>query len=68
MPTGFASEQTLRVLMLGSQSGTLDYGRAQTYYPWMAVGNVCDVLVADKLGEAQYPLSQSITPNHDATR
>ena len=68
MPTGFVSEQTLRVLMLGSQSETLDYGRAQTYYPWVVVGNVCDVLVADKLGEAQYPLSQSITPNHDATR
>ncbi|MGE0969970.1 ABC transporter substrate-binding protein [Klebsiella sp. WOUb02] len=63
-----AAERTLRVVMLGSQSETLDYGRAQTYYPWVVTGNVCDVLVADKQGSPDYQLSRAITPNQDATR
>lgn len=63
-----AAERTLRVVMLGSQSETLDYGRAQTYYPWVVTGNVCDVLVADRQGSPDYQLSRAITPNQDATR
>lgn len=62
------SERTLRVVMLGSQSETLDYGRAQTYYPWVVTSNVCDVLVADNQGQHGETLSRTITPNHDATR
>ena len=63
-----AADRTLRVVMLGSQSETLDYGRAQTYYPWAVSGNVCDVLVADRQGRPDYQLSRAITPNQDATR
>lgn len=66
--THAATDRTLRVVMLGSQSETLDYGRAQTYYPWVVTGNVCDVLVADKQGQIDYQLSRAITPNQDATR
>lgn len=69
LPVSYAAtERTLKVVMLGSQSETLDYGRAQTYYPWVVTGNVCDVLVADNNGQVNYQLSRAITPNQDATR
>lgn len=62
------NDKTLRVVMLGSQNETLEYGQAQTYFPWAVMGNVCDVLVRWRNGRLEYQLATSIEPNDDATR
>ncbi|MCW2483619.1 ABC transporter substrate-binding protein, partial [Candidatus Symbiopectobacterium sp. NZEC135] len=61
-------DKTLRVVMLGSQNETLEYGQAQTYFPWAVMGNVCDVLVRWRNGRLEYQLATAIEPNEDATR
>lgn len=57
----------LRVVMLGSDNESLDYGAAQSYFPWAVVGNVCDSLVISKDGEATNVLADQIVPNADAS-
>lgn len=53
--------------MLGGENETLDYGEAQTYYPWAVMQNVCDSLVTRVGGPPQMALAEEITPNEDAT-
>lgn len=68
MPDTTRDDKTLRVVMLGSQNETLEYGQAQTYFPWAVMGNVCDVLVRWCNGRLEYQLATAIEPNEDATR
>ncbi|ONI92894.1 hypothetical protein ALI22I_01275 [Saccharothrix sp. ALI-22-I] len=58
---------TVRVVMLGSDNESLDYGAAQSYFPWVVVGNVCDSLVIRKDGEATNVLADQVVPNADAS-
>lgn len=46
-------EKTLRVVMLGSQNETLEYGQAQIYFRWAVMGNVCNVLVRWRNGRLE---------------
>lgn len=53
--------------MLGGENETLDYGEAQTYYPWAVMQNVCDSLVTRVGGPPQLVLAEEVTPNEDST-
>ncbi|MHA6628685.1 ABC transporter substrate-binding protein [Pseudonocardia sichuanensis] len=57
----------LRVVMLGSENETLDYGSAQSYFPWTVIGNACDSLVVTRDGAIVDSLAETIVPNADAT-
>lgn len=57
----------LRVAMLGSENETLDYGSAQSYFPWTVIGNSCDSLVVTRDGRVTPSLATEVTPNDDAT-
>ncbi|MFC7623608.1 ABC transporter substrate-binding protein [Microlunatus sp. GCM10028923] len=68
--TGTAGGQdadSVRVVMLGSENETLDYGAAQSYFPWVVLQNVCDSLVIREAGRSVPVLAEDITPNADAT-
>lgn len=62
-----ADRATLRVVMAGSENETLDYGSAQSYFPWTVIGNICDSLVTTRDGVLTNSLATSVTPNEDAT-
>lgn len=62
-----AEDRTLRVVMLGSENETLDYGTAQSYFPWTVIGNMCDSLVETHDGVPTLSLATAIEPNEDAT-
>ncbi len=66
-PSGVSDDpDLLRVVMLGSENETLDYGSAQSYFPLTVIGNTCDSLVANRDGETTYSLAETVTPNADA--
>lgn len=52
--------------MLGSENETLDYGSAQSYFPWTVIGNACDSLVVTVDGELTNSLAERITSNPGA--
>ena len=54
--------------MLGSDNEALDYGAAQSYFPWVVVGNVCDSLVIRTGGETRNVLAAQVTANADASK
>jgi peptide/nickel transport system substrate-binding protein len=63
---GTEDDRVVRVVLLGAENEPLDYGAAQSYLPWVVLGNACDSLVLIDDGEPTLSLAESIEPDDEA--